>query len=125
MISLATVSVTESMCESTDSMGSSGHLNDRIAGDLDEDVSRGSDVDIPHINPEDSDVVRLLDEELMELDKLWTLQQRKVDALKRLRNQFLSGERYGLRLRLTSISAEVLPLKYVASCWYPSRRNLA
>lgn len=43
---------------------------------------------------ENSDVVRQLDEELAELEKLVALQQRKVDALQRLRRQWISGERY-------------------------------
>lgn len=42
---------------------------------------------------EEADPIRLLDKELMELDELIGLQQRKVAALETLRKQFLSGER--------------------------------
>lgn len=42
---------------------------------------------------EDSEAVKLLDEELAELEKLMGLQRRKVDALERLRQQWLSRER--------------------------------
>eukprot|EP00752_Nemacystus_decipiens_P016235 g14515.t2 len=42
---------------------------------------------------EGSEAVRLLDEELAELEQLMRLQRRKVDALERLRKQWLSGER--------------------------------
>lgn len=42
-----------------------------------------------------SQAVRLLDDELMELEKLIYLQQRKVEALQRLREQYLAGQRYG------------------------------
>lgn len=40
------------------------------------------------------DAIRLLDQELVELEKLMELQARKVEALERLRRQWLSGERY-------------------------------
>ncbi|CAN0023064.1 unnamed protein product [Ectocarpus sp. 12 AP-2014] len=40
-----------------------------------------------------SDAIRLLDEELVELEKLIKLQARKVEALEELRRQWLSGER--------------------------------
>lgn len=40
-----------------------------------------------------SRAVQLLDEELAELEQLIHLQRRRVDALERLRNQWLSGER--------------------------------
>lgn len=43
---------------------------------------------------EGSEAVKLLDEELAELEKMMRLQRRKVDALQRLRQQWLSGERY-------------------------------
>lgn len=42
---------------------------------------------------EGSEAVKLLDEELAELEQLMRLQRRKVDALERLRQQWLSGER--------------------------------
>lgn len=42
---------------------------------------------------EESEAVKLLDEELAELEQLMRLQRRKVDALERLRQQWLSGER--------------------------------
>lgn len=41
----------------------------------------------------ESEAVKLLDEELAELEQLMRLQRRKVDALERLRQQWLSGER--------------------------------
>lgn len=44
---------------------------------------------------EGSEAVRLLDEELVELEQLIALQRRKVNALERLRGQWISGERCG------------------------------
>lgn len=41
-----------------------------------------------------SDAIRLLDEELVEMEKLIKLQARKVEVLEELRRQWLSGERY-------------------------------
>lgn len=48
----------------------------------------------PQENVEESEAVRLLDEELAELEKLMVLQRKKIDALGRLRWQWLTGERY-------------------------------
>eukprot|EP00903_Cladosiphon_okamuranus_P008847 g8471.t1 len=48
---------------------------------------------MPDGDREGSEAVRLLDEELAELQLLMSLQTRKVDALERLRQQWLSGER--------------------------------
>lgn len=45
-------------------------------------------------NLEQSQAVRLLDEELVELERLILLQRRKVEALERLREQYISGQRY-------------------------------
>lgn len=45
-------------------------------------------------NVEESEAVRLLDEELAELEKLMVFQRKKIDALGRLRRQWLTGERY-------------------------------
>lgn len=42
---------------------------------------------------EESEAVQMLDRELAELGELLVLQQRKVEALERLRGQYLSGER--------------------------------
>ena len=42
---------------------------------------------------EGSEAVRLLDEELEELEKLILVQRKKIDALGRLRRQWLTGER--------------------------------
>ena len=42
---------------------------------------------------EGSEAVRLLDEELEELEKLMVFQRKKIDALGRLRRQWLTGER--------------------------------
>lgn len=42
----------------------------------------------------ESEAVKLLDEELAELEQLMGLQRKKVDALERLRQQWLSGARY-------------------------------
>lgn len=47
----------------------------------------------PRDNVEETEAVRRLDEELEELERLMVLQRRKVDALERLRRQWLSGER--------------------------------
>ncbi len=41
----------------------------------------------------ESEAVKLLDEELAELEQLMRLQRKKVDALERLRQQWLSGAR--------------------------------
>lgn len=41
-----------------------------------------------------ADVVQLLDDELAELEDLISLQQRKVEALQSLREQYVSGRRY-------------------------------
>lgn len=46
-----------------------------------------------HASAEGSEAVRLLDEELLEMEKLISLQRRKIDALERLRRQWISGER--------------------------------
>lgn len=54
---------------------------------------RGNDEIVFHEKFEESDAVRLVDEELMEVRKMLALQQRKVDALERLRLQYLNGER--------------------------------
>lgn len=43
---------------------------------------------------EGSETVRLLDEELEELEKLMVFQRKKIDALGRLRRQWLTGERW-------------------------------
>lgn len=45
------------------------------------------------VGAEGSEAVRLLDEELEELEKLISLQRRRIDALERLRRQWISGER--------------------------------
>ncbi|CAM9990150.1 unnamed protein product [Scytosiphon promiscuus] len=63
-----------------------GSATDR-SGEVHEDTAQ-------NVEAEGSlEAVRLLDEELAELEKLMRLQQKKVDALERLRRQWLSGER--------------------------------
>lgn len=56
------------------------------------DVARGSGVEDGEAS---SQAVRLLDEELMELERLITLQRKKVEGLQRVREQYLAGHRYG------------------------------
>lgn len=63
-----------------------------------QDGCRGSTEEPKEEQPTDptregSEAVKLLDEELAELEQLMRLQRRKVDALERLRQQWLSGER--------------------------------
>lgn len=44
-------------------------------------------------DPEGSDAVKILDEEIAELEQLIVLQEKKLDALRRLRGQWVSGQR--------------------------------
>jgi len=52
-----------------------------------------------HVDELSERAVKLLDEELAELEQLIRLQKRKVDALERLRQQWLSGARYLASIR--------------------------
>lgn len=58
-----------------------------------EGMPRVNDASSQRDRNEEENHIRLLDKELMELDELIGLQQRKVAALESLRKQFLSGER--------------------------------
>lgn len=62
------------------------HNSDATTGTSTSDVGRD-------VGAEGSEAVRLLDEELVELEKLVSLQRRRIDALERLRRQWISGER--------------------------------
>lgn len=50
----------------------------------------------PVDDPEGSDAVKILDEEIAELEKLIVLQGKKLNALQRLREQWVSGQRCGM-----------------------------
>ena len=72
-------------------------LDDRLGPeDSQEDATTsGAQSQAPGDDNKDLDVVRMLDEELAELEKLLYLQGRKLDALQRVRQQWLSGQRCG------------------------------
>ncbi|CAB1121109.1 unnamed protein product [Ectocarpus sp. CCAP 1310/34] len=76
-----------------DVMDSDSCINSNEEPDGNSSGSSSSGAIIPDVEGGSSDYIRLLDEELVELEKLIKLQARKVEALEELRRQWVSGER--------------------------------
>ncbi|CAM9517742.1 unnamed protein product [Ectocarpus sp. 4 AP-2014] len=76
-----------------DVMDSDSCVNSNEEPDDNSSSSSSSGAIVADVAGGSSDAIRLLDEELVELEKLIKLQARKVEALEELRRQWLSGER--------------------------------